>query len=384
MAFTPDRPLPYGRDFRVQLLGGQGRDGRSVALKPYASTFRTRHRAFAYLGLEGPEAGRLALYDFTDRRHTPLTPPNLRVLDFLPYPQGNRILVSAVPSGTTDPTLAQLYSVSTGLNYCPPDPADCQRHPRGEMTLLLDNRDHQNLRFDLAADGRTLVVQRIPRNDPSATVELWRLREGEWPQTLARDPGGEFLIAPDGASLAIAQGQGLTVLSLDPERPALDFLPKFGRVLRFSPDGSQALVVRFNSDFTQSLFRVGSAAPEQQLLRLSGSFESARFDPTGRRIYLLVNRQSGPQGGTEQVLALDLAANGAPLGPAQPLVQLAAGNGTTVDLSPDGLALILDQRTTQGGSALWLVPLTPPGRESDRPAPPQVFDFPGQRPKWLP
>ncbi len=384
MAFTPDAPLPYGQQFRVQLRSGQGKDGRPVVLRPYQARFRTRHRAFAYLGQDGAEVGRLVLYDLTDQRHTPLTPASLRVLDFLPYPQGNRILVSAIPVGTTDPTQAQLYSVSTGLNYCPPDPATCQSQPRGEMTLLLDSRDYQNLRFDLAADGRTIVVQRVARNDPSATVELWRLREGEWPRTLARDPGGEFLIAPDSTSLAIAQGQGLAVLSLDPERPALDFLPKFGRVLRFAPDGSQALVVRFNSDFTQSLFRVGSAAPEQQLLRLRGSFESARFDPTRRRLYLLVQSQEEGQPGREQILSLDLSPAGAPLGQPRTLVELGAGNGSSFDLAPDGRALVLDQALDRERRALWLIPLAPPGQDGDRPAPPQRFDVAGQRPKWLP
>jgi Bacterial Ig-like domain len=384
MAYTPDRPLPYGQTFRVQLSSGQGKDGRPVPLRPYRASFRTRHRAFAYLGQEGNEAGRLVLYDLTTQRRTPLTAGNLRVLDFLPYPQGNQLLVSAIPAGTADPTQAQLYRVSTGLDYCPPDPAPCDRQPRGQMTQLLDSQDYQNLRFDLAADGRTIVVQRVARNDPSATVELWRLREGEWPRTLARDPGGEFLIAPDSTSLAIAQGQGLAVLSLDPELPALDFLPKFGRVLRFAPDGSQALVVRFNPDFTQSLYRVGSAAPEQLLLRWRGSFEAARFDPSRRRLYLLVQSQAEGQAGREQILSLDLSPTGAPLGEPHTLVELGPTSGSSVDLAPDGRALILDQALGRERRSLWLIPLIPPGEEGDRPAPPRRFDVAGQRPKWLP
>ncbi len=85
--------------------------------------------------------------------------------------------------------------------------------PAGKVELVLDNKDYQNLKFDLSVDGNIIVVQRVNRQNPSE-FGPWLLKMGQPPQPLKGEPGGDFLITPDSNSLAIAQGQGLAILPL--------------------------------------------------------------------------------------------------------------------------------------------------------------------------
>lgn len=102
-------------------------------------------------------------------------------------------------------------------------------------------------------------------------------------------PGGDFLITPDSDSLAIAQGQGLAILPLQPDAIPLNFLPKFGMVLAFSRDGSLAAMVKFNTDSTRSLFLVTNQGVQKELLRTTGSIFAAQFDPAKQVLYTLLS-----------------------------------------------------------------------------------------------
>jgi hypothetical protein len=63
------------------------------------------------------------------------------------------------------------------------------------------------------------------------------------------------MITPDSAAVAVAQGQGIAILPLQSQaKKPLDFLPQFGMVLDFARDGSEAAMVKFNSDSTLSIF----------------------------------------------------------------------------------------------------------------------------------
>ncbi|HEY9616672.1 MAG TPA: hypothetical protein V6C64_07525 [Microcoleaceae cyanobacterium] len=411
MAYTLTMPAPYGTQFQVQLQNAKdlfAGGGSRTVIKPFAAKFQTRDRAFTYIGTQGDEEGRLVLYNLTTDQKLILSPSELVVMDYKFYPLGDRILFTAAPRTNQPQGLLeqQLYTVTTGIHVTPPQPIDSEQatttvavtQPPGQVERILDNATYQNLKFDLSADGKIIVVQRVNRRDPS-DFGPWILREGEDPQPLKGQPGGDFLITPDSDALAIAQGQGLALLPLYPDAKPLDFLPKFGMVLSFSRDGSQAAMVKFNSDRTKSLFLVSNQGVQKELLKTDGSILSAQFDPTRQTLYcvltdLIVGEtyQETPYLG-----AIDLKTS-----KLNRLLSLPGERDVQVSLAPDGLAVLYDQaatlvpgmqvagthlRTAEGktiaDSRLWFLPV-PTSAEPDIKPQPEPLPMAGLRPRWLP
>lgn len=408
MAYTLKRPAPYGTAYELQLQGGTDYLNREPALNPFLGRFRTRDRGFAYIGVQGEEAGRLILYNLTRQQKQVLTPENLVVMDFKPYPLSDRLLFSATERANQAQGLLEqkLYTVTTGITVNPPPQVSATpddqplvappAKPAGEVQLVLDSQDYQNLKFDLSADGRIIVVQRVNRKDP-ADFGPWILYEGKSPEPLKGEPGGDFLITPDSNSLAISQGQGLAILPLEPNAKPLDFLPKFGVVLTFSRDGSLAAMVKFNTDRTRSLFLVSSQGTQKELLRTQGSILNAQFDPTRQVLYcLLTNLVIAGDLYREKpyLAAIDLKTN-----QLNPLLELPEQRDIQMSLAPDGIGILFDQTSstdagppetiqrTQDGKAienskLWLLPL-----DLEKPtAALQLEALPlnGMHPRWLP
>ena len=410
MAYTLSAPAPYGTQFQVQLQNAQDRfagNGQG-AMQPFTGTFQTHDRVFAYIGVNGEEAGRLVLFNLNQQQKQMLTPKELVVMEFKVYPEGDRLLFAATPR-TAQPTALteqQLYTVTTGIHLEPPLQLDAQATsapapstaPAGTVALVLDNKGYQNLKFDLSADGNIIVVQRVNRTNPN-DFGPWLVKVGETPQPLKGEPGGDFLITPDSHSLAIAQGQGLAILPLQPNAKPLDFLPKFGMVLSFARDGSLATMVKFNTDNTRSLFLVGTQGNPKELFRTTGSILSAQFDPTKQRLYcLLTELLTGDNTYQEQpyLAAIDLKTV-----KIHSLVMLPNQRDVQVSLSPDGLALLFDQTTEAvhdqlaangqwrdktgkaiATSSLWLLPLDPANPTVK--LQPESLPLPGFRPLWLP
>jgi hypothetical protein len=52
--------------------------------------FKSCDRAFAYIGTNGEEQGRLIFYNLTEEKKTLLTPANLTVMAFEFYPDGKK------------------------------------------------------------------------------------------------------------------------------------------------------------------------------------------------------------------------------------------------------------------------------------------------------
>lgn len=410
MAYTLNSPAPYGSQFQVSLS-----DARDVFTKnafnrapiePFKASFRTRDRSFAYIGAEGDQAGRLVLFNMTTQDKKILTPENLTVMDFKPYPLGDKILFSAIGDDAKRSGQAiveqKLYTVTTGIQIDAPKQLDqTQDAPTaspassGQVTMVLDNQDYQNLKFDLSADGQVIVVQRVNRRDP-ADSGAWMIRGNNAPQALGnKQPVGDFLITPDSDSVAIAQGQGLAILPLTPQAEALDFLPKFGTVLSFSRDGASAAMLKFNTDYTRSLFIV-SQGVQKEILKITGSILSAQFDPTKKILYCLLTNLVPGNTFQEQpyLAAIDLVAalKGEPQERTmRPLVLLPMQREILMSLAPDGRALIFDQTQADdlaqaergaaiANSRLWIVPLT---GDLNLKAQPQLL-LPGFHPRWLP
>jgi hypothetical protein len=405
MVYTLANPVPYETTYTVKLQKawqslGTGKSGN--LMKPFVGTFRTRDRAFAYLGVEGEEKGRLILYNLTRSSKTLLTPKNWVVTDFKPYPSGDRILFAASDWSNYGPGLSeqQLYAVTTGLSPISANPP--QPTPQaGKIDRILDDLDYQNLKFDLSPDGQVIVVQRMNRQNLD-DIGLWMLRPNAPWQPLLGQPVGSFLITADSAAIAITQGEGVSLLPLLPQAKPLDFLPKFDKVLSFSNDGIRAAMLKFNSDSTQSLFLVTNQGFEKELLSTKDEFLNCQFAPSGQNLYCLMSQLvTGTEYAQQQSLvAIDLKT--------YKVEQLwAAPNQSEVQmsLSPDGLVLLLDRisrkevkevlpskddLTTDRGaviasSRLVLLPLTNRKLQSITSSISlQELPLPGFRPRWLP
>ncbi len=419
MAYTLTKPAPYGTEYELRLQGARDRFSQASTnnpLQPFVGKFRSRDRAFIYLGVEGDEAGRLVLENLTQKTKEILTPPNLGVFDYEAYPAGDRILFSALTlnNQTQDNLNTALYTVTTGINPRSPErsigkenSSSITQSPAGTpqpakiVDLVLDTAKYQNLKFDLSPDGQIIAVQRVNRQNP-ADFGLWLIKAGEAAHPLQTDPGGDFMIAPDSASIAMAQGLGMALLPLDAAADPLDFLPKFGVVLSFASDGSAAAMVKFNRDPanpTRSLFLVTNQGKETEILKTDGSFLSAQFDPTKTLLYVLVTKRIP---GDEYVEQPFLVAVNLKTGKRTDLLVLPIQRDIQMTLSPDGLAMIFDQAVSadagaegngvvQGSdgraiatSRLWILPLQIDADGNLTKMQPQELGVVGVRPRWLP
>lgn len=406
-AYTLTQVIPYGTDFQIQLKEAQeavlGAAAQPKSIQPFVSQFHSRDRAFIYLGVEPAEAGRLILYNLTQKQKTVLTPPNLVVTDFQAYPTGDRILFTATEQARLQQTGVdlKLYTVSTGL---PQQLSRNNQRKAGQIKLILDNQDYQILKFDLSTDGQAIVVQRIERQN-IGNVSLWLLKSDSEPQLLSNVSGGDFWITPDSTALAITQGQGLAVLPLDPQAGTqpLDFLAQYGTVLSFAKDGSAAAMVKFNSDYTRSLFLVTNQGAEKELLRTKGSILSGEFDPSNETLYCLLTRVLPGADYQEEpyIAAIELET-----AEVKPLLRLPGQQQVQLSLAPDGSALVFDQ-TVQSASTqpqvinpaspaprqpaaeqaltsnLWLLPTNQLTDRADPQVTPTTLTT-GLHPRWLP
>jgi hypothetical protein len=400
LAYTLESPIPYGERYEIQLRDARehfrGKKSAGQVIQPFVSQFRSRDRAFAYIGTQGQEQGRLIFYNLTQDKKAILTPADLIVMDFKFYPNGDRILFSAAPRSRGSEGLRelQLYRVTAQV----PQNASEQFQ---KIELVLDNKDYQNNQFDLSSDGQTIVLQRINRKNP-ADFDLWALKEGKKPERL-NTVGGEFLIAPDGQTLALAQGQGIGILPLAPGAKAIDFLPKFGEILSFSQDGSAAAMVNFNTDnaklrYTRSLFYVNNQGVQKELLNITGSIVDCQFNPTDTHLYCLLTQLLVGEEYREQPYFAKIELKTAKV---IPLVALPDYREIQMSLAPDGLGLLFDQivtsdqanpadpLTTNSGETilegrLWL--LIPPPANAPSATQPQLKELPlrGFRPQWSP
>ncbi|MGB3513230.1 MAG: hypothetical protein WBA93_29255 [Microcoleaceae cyanobacterium] len=411
MAFTLLQPAPYGNTYNVKLSEAKERFyglDKGEVIQPFEASFQSRDRAFAYIGFQGEEKGRLIVVNLT-QKHSPifLTPKEMEVLDFQFFPNGEKILFSAVEKQNEVPSLIEqkIYTVTTGINYQSLEENVKPEILPGEIEKVLDNSEYQNLKFDLSADGKTIIVQRVNRKDVLDSGP-WVLELGKEPRYLTNkegiiQKGGDFLIAPDSKSLVILQGEGTSILPINPETDTEDliFLPKFGRVLSFASDGSMATMVKYNQDGTRSLYIVTSQGEEREVLRTRpyGNILSTEFDQNKTILYCLLTQVvQNAEEYQEQpyIAAFDIQRN-----ILRPLVILPNQREVNIDLSPDGLALLFDQTVTISNEEeetenskksskirrLWMLPIDskmPEDNNSQWELKPEKLPFTGFNPKW--
>lgn len=405
LAYTLETPIPYGETYQVQLEGARekfrGENKLGKEIQPFVGEFRSRDRVLAYIGTQGEEQGRLILYNLTRQQRTFLTPSDLVVIDFKAYPQGEGILFSASERNLGNEGLRQLqlYRVKTGIEQATTRTSSPQNQ-LPKLELVLDNQDYQNNEFDLSGDGKTIVVQRVNRQNP-ADFDLWMIQAGENPKPL-NVQGGEFLITPDSQTLAVARGEGISILPLEAGAKPLDFLPKFGQLLSFSRDGTAAAMVDFNTNdakmrYQRSLFYVDNRGVQKKLLDLTGSIIDCQFNPDRTYLYCLLTQLLPGEEYQEQPYFARIDLKTAKV---VPLATLPEYRDIKISLAPDGLGILFDQVITSDdptginsltnnsgeaiiGGHLWL--LIPPS-ETTANSQPEIQELPlvGFRPQWLP
>ena len=398
LAYTlTDLPV-YGTTYRIALEGAKEQplatNREAKTLKPLQMEIETRDRAFAYLGVEGEEKGRLLLYNKTQQKKIPLTPLDITVTNFQPYPDGDRILFSAYDRQDTAATARQqLYSVTTGLNY----QQDRETLSYGRIQRVLGGENYQNLQFDLARNGENAVVQRINRQNPSDSG-LWILPKNGNPRPLGIQ-GRTFKISPDGRSVAVAGNLGISLVPLTPDAPDREFFPGYDRVVAFATGKRrQIIALKSNRDLTRSLFTIGDRGREREILNTTGAILDCQFEPREEQLlYCLRTEPLNPNSTFERpILSIINIATGTDV----PLLALTNDPEVRMSMSPDGRSLLFDQITlSDRGSAtlpqanenfrttgnIWSLQLPDfiSGDRDEQLTPPQRITS-GLDPQWIP
>mgnify|MGYP006179412245 FL=1 len=385
----------YGKKYQVKLPIAQGED--------LIGEFYSHDRAFAYIGVNQEERGRLIVCNIiqgpnnvTELKKTILTPGDLVVTDFQIYPRGERILFSAFDRSDLgrDTPKQQLYTITTGLNH----DEHGQNLPSGRIERFLDAKTYQNLRFDLSDNGKTLIVQRINHGNPG-DASLWVISDDGQSRPLGIQ-GDNFLLSPDGKKAVVSQTGGVAVIPLDVQGGKPQFLPTYEKILAFSRDGRQKLMVKSEPDNQRSLFLLDDRGESRLLLRTANPIISCQFEPRQEKtLYCLKSDLvMGSDGKVKEEPFLGIIE--LKTGKMTPLLALPNYRDVQMSMSPDGVALLFDQLATipfgvgndlvtgEGSSIadgrLWLLPL--PDQFSPNSIPkilPQELNA-GFKPRWLP
>jgi dipeptidyl aminopeptidase/acylaminoacyl peptidase len=384
----------YGKKYQVRLPISQGED--------FIGEFYSHDRAFAYIGVNQEERGRLIVCNIiqgannvTELKKTILTPADLVVTDFQIYPAGDKILFSAFDRSDLgrDTPKQQLYTITTGLNHYEMG----QNLPSGRIERFLDAKTYQNLRFDLSDNGKTLIVQRINHANPG-DASLWVINEdGQRPLGIQ---GDNFLLSPDGQQVIVSQTGGVAVIPLTAGGVKPQFLPTYEKVLAFSRDGSQKLMVKLEADNQRSLFLLNDKGESKLLLRTPNPILDCQFEPRQEKTLYCLKR--------DLVMTTDGKVKEEPFlgiielktSKLMPIIALPNYRDVQISMSPDGVALLFDQLVTtpfgvrndlvtgEGSTIadgrLWLLPL--PDQISPNSLPkilPQELNA-GFKPLWLP
>jgi hypothetical protein len=402
MAYTLETPAPYGETYHLALTGARDRYANQTEqgslIQPFTAEFRSRDRALAYIGTQGEEKGRLILFNWTKQQKSILTPENLTVFDFEPYPQREGFLFSAdnVNQGETGIQGLQLYTVANNWDTQTAKPNE------PKIELVLDNQEYQNNKFDLSQDGKTIVVQRLNRKNPH-NYGLWKITDNQLAKLITDAQTGVFLITPDSQAVAVAKGEGIALLPLETNAEPIDFLPKFGQVLDFTADGAGAAMIDYHTDnpqlrSTQSLIYVNNLGIQKQLFNTEGSIQNCQFDPTATHLYCWLTELVKGDLYIEQPY---LAKINLKTLQTETLVKLAKYQDSAISVAPDGLGILFERlgfaypdgspnnhTTTMKpsitkGNSIWLA--IPNSSQTNATAMiVEELPFVGFRPQWLP
>ncbi|MEG3976585.1 hypothetical protein QT970_18460 [Microcoleus sp. herbarium8] len=103
-------------------------------------------------------------------------------------------------------------------------------------------------------------------------------------------------------------------------------------------------MLKYNSDFTQSIFLVTNQELQKELIRTTGELIDCQFAPGTPQLYYFLTRRKPGKDFSEQFTleAIDLQTFAV-----QPLLVLPDQVETKMSLSPDGIELLLDRVVAQ-------------------------------------
>ncbi|MEM8778339.1 MAG: Ig-like domain-containing protein [Cyanobacteria bacterium P01_G01_bin.49] len=399
LTYTLNDPPIYGTNYQIQLADVRRSYDQEI-LKPFVSLFSTRDRVLAYIGIEKEEKGRLILYNITDinkPQKTILTPRDLVVTNFKIYPNSDQILFSAFEPRVHGKGITQqeLYTVTTGFNI---SPVTTVTRRAGKLKRILAANGYYNNRFSLSENGKTIIVWRINLEN-KADSSLWIIPDQESPRSLGI-PGANFVISPNGKRLAVAQQGGIRLVPLSADAGSSKILPNYEKILGFSQNGKELLLVRDNIDYTRSLMLIHRQGKAKELLRTPYPIIDCEFEPRDENnLYCL--KIDLVQGENEQyreepfLSVVDLKTE-----TDLPLLALPNYRDVSLSMSPDGVALLFDQVVTTipqseydlltsekqaiADGQLWLLPLPELTnlKKSLKIQPQELIS--GFKPQWLP
>jgi dipeptidyl aminopeptidase/acylaminoacyl peptidase len=367
----------------------------------------TPARQFGYIATEGENRGRLMVQKVGVAESTAVSPAGYLVKDFRFLPAGQAVLFAAVPvsKDLTQISSPQIYQTNI---------------TSGTPKLVLDNKEYQNIKFELAPDGKIMVVHRVSSKNPGEfgifAIDL------ETNKTLQRvSQGGSFAITPDSAAIAVSEGDGVVIKSFKNGSKFANFSNKFGRILSFAANGTAALLEKYNDNYTRDLFVVSDQGVEKKLLTVSGEIQAAQFTTDGQGVYGIVaelatipkphnHDHDNHQAGDEEEETADtngynsqpyLVAIEVATAKATKLYKLHQQQGILMTLAADGRSLIYDQVITDKGtsatqrltapdgqsiaqSKLWMMPLPESIGKNTTTNTPQDLKLAGYNPRWAP
>ncbi|MFM1842965.1 MAG: hypothetical protein RLZZ490_1703 [Cyanobacteriota bacterium] len=331
----------YGTNYQLTLnLAGKN---TALQAQDFNSLITSRARALVYIGLNDQERGRLVLYDITNPQKPQkiiLTPKDLTIRQFQIYPQGDRILFTAVDPTRRNPQ-QQLFTVTTGIDN---NNTQAKILP-GKLERLLENQDYDNQQIILADNGNGVVLNRQNRQNP-ADSGLWVLPVNGGPRPLGIQ-GDRFIVSPQGDRLAVSQEGGVAIIPLQVAAGASQLLAGMAEALAFSPNGDRLLVTQQNLDYSYSLLLYDlPSRTQQEIIRGLYPILDCQFDPRHQHTAYCLRADYVQQASGEITEEPYLALVDLQTLQSRPL--LALPNYPEVDLSiaPDGLALIFDQVAT--------------------------------------
>ncbi|MGK7930671.1 MAG: hypothetical protein AB4041_04465 [Microcystaceae cyanobacterium] len=340
-----DLPI-YGSNYQFSLPEIAAQQNPPLPSQPFTQVVGTPDRAFIYIGVRGEERGRLILLNITDTetpKKTILTPRHLVVTDFAIYPQGDRILFSAYEPNlrSLQSSRQQLLIVTTGLSQA----VDTPSTEAGRLQEIFAEGNYDNLKFDLSKDGTTIVVLRQNRQNP-AEIGLWVKSSSNDPRPLGF-PADQFLVSPDGKTVSLVQENGVSIVPLEKESGNPQFLANYEQLIGFTLDGRQQLLVRRNRDYTRSLVLLDKQNQTKDIFRTIHPISQCQFDPRNINHLYCVKVDLIPQENGSYTEEPFLSLLNLKTGQDIPLLALPNDSNVQLSLSPDGIALLFDQVSTQ-------------------------------------
>jgi hypothetical protein len=157
-------------------------------------------------------------------------------------------------------------------------------------------------------------------------------------------------------------------------------------------------MLKFNNDFTRSLFLVNNQGVQTEILKITGSIRRAIFDPSQRFLFCLLTEIQPGENFKEQpylaVIDLKTAIENPTLA-LKPLLKLPQRREIQMSLAADGRALLFDQTTNDpnivdsspnslDSSRVWILP-TETLIRGDWNSPTNPIELvAGFHPRWLP